>query len=370
MNLATALDRSKADVESWRYTDLQKLLATSSTSFPRKRESILSEDKMDPRLRGGDAAIKSNLVFINGVWDKAQSQLGDLPANILQGDASSGYKLTLAGQTCLVTSPIELLFVTNMPGNHAAKLDIELGVSGRLTLIERHVLSPHIATHTLETKIALHPQAKLVHGKIITSGSEHAHIALTKVAIAEGAYYDNFALTKDCKLARNEMDVSLNGKLAQCTLNGAMLVRGHEHVDTTTRITHAAPHGTSREIYKSVVAEKARAVFQGKILVKEGAQKTDGHQLSRALLLSDQAEMDAKPELEIYADDVKCSHGSTVGDLDDEALFYLRARGLNEAEARALLIQGFVGEILDEIHADELRDICRKEVEDWLHDQI
>ena len=161
-------------------------------------------------------------------------------------------------------------------------------------------------------------------------------LAQTQRDIAEGAYYDNFALIKGRKLVRNEIDVTLAGPLAQCALNGAMLLRGHEHADTTTRITHAAPHGSSRQVYKTVLGGQSRGVFQGKIIVAEGAQKTDGYQLSRALLLSDQAEMNAKPELEIHADDVKCSHGSTVGDLDADALFYLRARGLNETEARAL----------------------------------
>ena len=165
---------------------------------------------------------------------------------------------------------------------------------------------------------------------------------------------------------RDEIEAELKGKLAQCALNGIMLAKGHDHLDTLTRITHAAPHGTSRQMYKSVLAGKAQAAFQGKILVEKDAQKTDGHQLSRALLLSDQAEMDAKPELEIYADDVKCSHGTTVGDLDKDALFYLRARGLNEDEARRLLIEGFIGEMLDGIRVEELRDLCRDETKEWL----
>jgi Fe-S cluster assembly protein SufD len=216
-----------------------------------------------------------------------------------------------------------------------------------------------------ETTIVLHPQAKLVHVKMMQSRAV-AHLAMTKVHIAEGAYYDNFAAIKDSELVRNEIEATLAGRLAQCTLQGVMLLRGREHADTTTRIIHAAPHGTSREVYKSVVADQARGVFQGKINVNEGAQKTDGYQLSRALLLSDQAEMNAKPELEIYADDVKCSHGSTVGDLDDEALFYLRARGLNTDEARTLLIRAFIDEVVDDVHVTEWREIIRAEVQAWL----
>ena len=127
-----------------------------------------------------------------------------------------------------------------------------------------------------------------------------------------------------------------------------------------------SPNCASRQIYKTVLDGKSHGVFQGKIIVAQDAQKTDGYQLSRALLLSDQAEMDAKPELEIYADDVKCSHGSTIGDLDENAMFYLRARGLNETEARALLIQAFVAEMLDEIKTEEWRDIFRREIDGWL----
>ena len=144
------------------------------------------------------------------------------------------------------------------------------------------------------------------------------------VVIEEGAYYDNFVLIKSGRIVRNEIEARLTGKLAQCTLNGVMLLRGSSHADTTTHIMHEAPFGTSRQACKSVIAEKARGVFQGRIKVAEGAQKTDGQQLSRALLLSDQAEMDAKPELKIYADDVKCSHGAAIGALDEDTLFYLR----------------------------------------------
>lgn len=354
MSLAATLQRSKTERESWRYTDLEKLLAAEPLAA------------RAPQLDVELPAHAPHLVFINGVWDRAQSDLQDLPQDILQGDETAGYKIALAGETCLVTSPLYMLFFVTKTGDFGTQLNIEIGRSGRLTLIEQHIGGS--GTMVMETNIALAEQAKLVHGKIVKGGTASVHLAMTRAAIAEGAFYDQFTLIKGGKLTRNEIDASLNGKMAQCTLNGAMLLQGRDHADTTTRITHAAPHGTSREIYKSVVAEQARAVFQGKILVKEGAQKTDGHQLSRALLLSDQAEMDAKPELEIYADDVKCSHGSTVGDLDEQALFYLRARGLNEQEARSLLIEAFVGEILDEIHADELRTLCSKEVEGWLHD--
>lgn len=355
MSVAAVLKRSKADRESWRYTNLEALL----------------KELPAPQVAPGDAplvaalpGIAQRLTFIDGEFYPDQSHFGALPPDALQGDAAQGYRMMLAGQTCLVTAPVELLFLaTGRKAETATPLHIELGANGRLTLIERHE-NAGATSAVVTTTIALQPQAKLVHGKII-SGGDAAHLAQTSVQVADGAFYDNFTLIKGGRLTRNEIEASLNGKMAQCAMNGAMLLRGREHADTTTRITHAAPHGTSREVYKTVLAEQARGVFQGKIIVKEGAQKTDGHQLSRALLLSDQAEMDAKPELEIYADDVKCSHGSTVGDLDADAMFYLRARGLTETQARALLIDGFTGEVVAEIPVPAWRDMFRAEMEGW-----
>lgn len=360
MSLVSVLERSKREKESWRYTPVEKLLA----GFGRAEKKPAAAKTTKPIRQ----AHSPSFVFIDGVWQAEQSHFGSLPTDILQGDARKGYRLVLAGQTCLVTQPVELLFVTDNARETSVKLSIELGQSGRLTLIERHEISGS-AVQMIETNIVLGPQAKLVHGKMVKSSDEQAHIATTRVTAAEGAYYDNFALIKGGKLTRNEIEAELKGPLAQCNLSGIMLLKARQHADTTTRITHAAPHGSSREIYKTVLAEQARGVFQGKIIVAEGAQKTDSRQLSRALLLSDQAEMDAKPELEIYADDVKCSHGSTVGDLDADALFYLRARGVSEEEARALLVHAFAEDIVNEIHIPEWRELCRAEIESWCHEQ-
>ena len=223
--------------------------------------------------------------------------------------------------------------------------------------------------HIIETEIELGEQAKLVHGKIVSPQDEafSVHLSQTTVRVAKGAFYDNFALLGGGKLTRNAIDVTLADEMAQCRLYGAMLLRGTEHADTTTRVVHAAPHATSRQHYKSVIGGKARGVFKGKIVVNKGAQKADGYQLCRTLLLSDQAEMDAKPELEIYANDVSCSHGCTVGDLDEQALFYLQSRGIVEEEARALLIEAFVGELVNEIQSPDLRQSVEDEVKKWLY---
>ena len=240
------------------------------------------------------------------------------------------------------------------------KFSIDIGSSGRLSLLENHLASN--VPVTIETDVTLHPRAKFVHGKIVNGG---AHLATNKVRAAAGCFYSNFSLLRGGSPARNEIDVLLEGKEAQAGLNGIMLLQKQEHADTTTHVTHQAPRCTSRQSYKTVLGGKSRGVFQGKITVAKDAQKSDGYQLSRALLLSDQAEMDAKPELEINADDVKCSHGSAIGDLDENAMFYLRSRGIKEEQARALLIEGFLGEMIDEIPIEEWRDIFRQEIEGW-----
>ena len=359
MTLAAILERSQRDREDWKYTDLAKLL--------KRAAQPASVTPLVPNI----PALPDNVarfVFIDGIWQASQSQLGELPASLLQGNATEGYRLILQGQMCLVTRPIELLFLSSGQKTETAiHLLIELGANGRLTVIERHEAAGY-GTVMMETKIHLQAQAKLVHGKIIKAG-QGVHLGTTQIDVSEGAYYDNFTLLTGGQIVRNEMHMRLAGKLAQGRLNGAMLLAGQSHGDTTTHITHAAPHGTSRQLYKTVLADKAHGVFQGKIIVDQDAQKTDGHQLSRALLLSDQAEMNAKPQLEIYADDVKCSHGTTVGELDAEALFYLRTRGLNEAQARALLLEAFVGEIVDDIPSPEGRDIVRAEIRRWLDDR-
>jgi Fe-S cluster assembly protein SufD len=366
MTLSAIIERSKLERESWRYTDVKALMARDVDTKAQKPANTRALPSIVQ-----DKAQRHQIVFVNGFWDSALSHPGDLPKNVMTGEKGD-YHLTLEGQTCLVTAPIELVFLTDDKAASAeitTTLHITIGDNGRLTLIEHHMGHGAASARIVDSEIHLGAQAKLVHGKIIHGDGDTGHLTNTRVHVAKGAYYDNFALIKGGRLVRNEIDVSLNGALAQCNLSGIMLLRGRQHADTTTRITHAAPHGSSNEFYKSVIGGQARGVFQGKIVVAEGAQKTDGKQLSRALLLSDQAEMNAKPELEIYADDVKCSHGSTVGDLDANAMFYLRARGLPENEARALLLHGFVDEAVDLIPVPEWREFCRKEVEGWLHEQ-
>jgi Fe-S cluster assembly protein SufD len=356
--------------ESWKFTSLKPMAAHDFRPVPAQPVSI---DRLPSVI--ADAADRRRIVFVDGHLQRQLSLLAGLPAQMISGDAFGGYDLTLDRETCLAIAPLELLFIAtthDYPVTSNIDLRINVGASGRLTLITHHLSlgigAPHAVTVHKTIKLGAH--AKLVHATI----QEHdaAHYCLTRIdaSLDQAAFYDHFALTAGAALARHEIKVKLCESEAQVQLNGLMLLRGQQHTDTTTLIEHLAPNTSSREVYKSVVLDKGRAVFQGKIHVAQVAQKTDGHQLSKALLLSDSAEINTKPELEIYADDVKCSHGATVGQLDETALFYLRSRGIDDMTARTILVKGFLDELIDGIGVVVVRDHLHHRVDRWLQQEI
>jgi len=237
---------------------------------------------------------------------------------------------------------------------NSPRLVMSIGEGASADVVESHAgRGSYLVNAVAEIFVA--PGGRLGHFKRQEEGEEAFHIAATAVNVAEGGQFDSFVLQTGSSLARNEVRTLLDGERAGCRLHGAYAALGTQHLDNTTFIDHAAPDCASREVYKGVLADTARGVFQGKILVRRGAQRTDGHQLNRALLLSRGAEIDSKPELEIYADDVKCSHGATAGELDQAQLFYLRARGIGETAARRILVEAFLMDVLDEIENDAVR---------------
>ncbi len=186
-------------------------------------------------------------------------------------------------------------------------------------------------------------------------GGESLHTALLCARLERDARFGSHVATLDGRLVRNDLEVTLAGEGSEATLNGLFVGSGERIVDNHTLVDHAVPHGTSRELYKGILGGASRGVFRGRVVVRPDAQKTSAEQSNPNLLLADGAEIDTKPQLEIYADDVKCSHGSTVGQLEEDALFYLRARGIREAEARDLLTRGFAHEILEALPVEALR---------------
>jgi Fe-S cluster assembly protein SufD len=249
---------------------------------------------------------------------------------------------------------------------------VVLGDGAAATLLEAHVGEAGEVGYFAKIvgEVALGEAARLGHYVLQDAASAALHLALTEVTLGAGAAYDGFVLQTGARLGRHESRATLEGGDIACTLAGIYLARDGQLLDNTTLVDHVAPACRSRQHFKGVLDGRSRGVFQGKIHVRRDAQQTDGHQLSRALLLSPRAEIDTRPELEIYADDVKCSHGATAGDLDEDTLFYLLSRGIARDTARRLLVGAFAAEVLDEIGDRAIRDWFSTRIDGWLDAHI
>lgn len=252
---------------------------------------------------------------------------------------------------------------------HTINIKIVLEDNAELTILETHDGQGHYWKNCA-TEIVVGANAKLRHVRLQEDSDEGVNTNMVSVTLARDALYDLFTLNTGGQMTRHDIHAKMQGANGELHLNGVNLLGGEKHGDTTILIEHVAPHCQSNQFYRTILDDKARGVFQGKVHVHKPAQKTDGYQLSNAILLSDQAEMDTKPELEIYADDVKCSHGATTGQLDEEPVFYLRSRGLSEKQARELLIQAFVDEAVDKISDEDLRGAVRGKTSQWLSNAL
>jgi Fe-S cluster assembly protein SufD len=212
----------------------------------------------------------------------------------------------------------------------------------------------------------LDPGAVVDHVKVQRQNPASFHLSSTFVRCDRAATFTSHAVTVGARISRNDIVSTLDGEGAECTLNGLYVGNGDALIDTHTTIDHAKPHCPSHEVYKGILAGRARAVFNGKILVRLDAQKTDAKQTNKALLLTDEAQINTKPQLEIFADDVKCTHGAAIGQLDEDAMFYLKARGIGAIEARNMLIHAFAGDVLNGIRLDPVRKTTMALVERML----
>jgi Fe-S cluster assembly protein SufD len=236
-------------------------------------------------------------------------------------------------------------------------------------VIEAHVALPGAAADTQVnalTEVTVGKGATLHHAKVAVDEGKALHLSNCDVTLEADATYRNFQFSAGLGLARNGLNVIFEGEGSKLDLSGAYLARHSEHIDTTLVVDHAVPRCESRELFKGVIDDHGRGVFQGKIIVRPDAQKTDGKQMSQALMLSEDAEFDSKPELEIFADDVVCGHGTTAAELDADLLFYCRSRGIPEKEARALMIESFIGEAIEKVENEQLRDALMAYAMQWL----
>jgi Fe-S cluster assembly protein SufD len=383
MNLA--LNRTAAELaldfslphrrmEDWRWTDLRQLI---DKPYPPRQQVTAAPGEVERLLKAsifyGIAATR--MVFVNGHYDAAHSKLANGAAEsaavadepVLQMNAAfatDGARLVLSGN---IDTPVELVFIATSaaPRTIATRNVIEVAEGASATLIETHIGEGSYLSNSV-TEIRVGQGARLDRVKVEMDAGDATHLAHAHVTLGPDATLRDFTLTTGARLNRQNGTYNFIGEHTDAKVTGAYLLAGRQHADTRLVVDHQVPHCTSRELFQCVMDDHARGIFQGKVVVQQKAQKTDGKQSSHALLLSETAEFDAKPELEIYADDVVCGHGATAGDLNHDHLFYLKSRGIPEAEAKAMLIAAFVGEAFDAIAHDGLREALTAFAERWL----
>ncbi len=353
--------------EEWRYTNVAPLAGIEWTALheplsPSRSAieaiatpifacglEVFVDGHHHPELHGSPGATE---VMPLGSADAAPALLGRLadakthPFVALNGAlACDGARVQVQGEN---PRAVHLVFAQGSEdaASHP-RVVVEVEAGGRGTIIVDHVSlagARHFANSVVEVELAANASLDLV---ILQRPNDASfHVGNVTARVERDARLRTHTVTLGGRFVRNDLRVVLAGEGAECAMNGLYLGRGEALVDNHTWVDHAVPHGTSAELYKGVLAERSRGVFRGRVVVRPDAQKSDAQQSNPNLLLSDGAEIDTKPQLEIYADDVKCSHGAAIGRLDPEALFYLRSRGIGQAEARALLTRGFAAEVL------------------------
>ena len=387
--------------ESWRYTDLRRLDRLDLAGLAGR-----TDGETVAELPGALASLDAErIVFVDGRYDAALSahgaQSGGARLDVLSahlgngcGDAAAilgpglaewdgaGQEALAALNTAMTRDGVVVdvpagtkldkpILVVHLLSGEAGAVHprnvLRIGAGAEADLAEVFIgRSGSTGWTNTVLEGAIEQGGRLRHVAMIRHGAGAVHTGRMTMDVARDANYAAQALTLGGRVVRNEFVVRLSGPGAECSLSGGALAHGRRHVDHTTEITHAAPHTESEQVFRNVADDNARTVFQGRVVVEKDAQKTNARQSGRSLLLSPGAEAQNKPELRIFADDVKCSHGATVGDLDKDALFYLRARGIDEAEARALLTRAFVADLLTLLPIEAARTAVEEAVDGWL----
>ena len=272
----------------------------------------------------------------------------------------------------VIEEPVEILYMTTAVREAVAvhpRTLILVGGGSQCTIVERYRGVGEAAYFTnAVTEIVAGDGAVVDHYKVQQETAAAYHVATTQASLGRSANFSTTSISLGGALVRNDVNAVLS-EGTEATLNGLYLVNGSQHVDNHTVIDHAKPHGTSHELYKGILDGKASAVFNGRILVRKDAQKTDSKQTNKNLVLSDEAVIDTKPELQIFADDVRCTHGATIGQLDAESLFYLQSRGIGKEDARNLLTYAFAQDIVDRIKVKSLRDSLERSLFEKFHER-
>jgi Fe-S cluster assembly protein SufD len=367
--------------EDWRFTNVAPLLRESFEMAAQAPvdASVLPQPVAPDALR---------LVFVNGHFVSELSALTDMPMGLATGSLAAApeavsrqlgriaeyedqvftalntgflgdgaYVMLADGLT--LNRPVEVIYLSQPAGRVTAAYPrtlVIIGKGAQATVVERYLPAGGGTYFTnAVTEAMVGAEGTLDHVKVQQEGAEAFHVANTQFVLGERSRLTTHALSLGGRLSRNEVRVRFDGQHAEATVNGLYLADGQQHVDNQTILDHAQPNCASHELYKGILDGQAHGVFNGKIFVRKDAQKTDAKQTNKVLLLSDDATIDTKPQLEIFADDVKCTHGATVGQLDAEQVFYLRSRGLDLEAARALLTFAFANDVVGRIPLESLR---------------
>ncbi|MCG8325217.1 MAG: Fe-S cluster assembly protein SufD [Thiotrichales bacterium] len=387
--------------ENWKYTDVRKLFRQEYTLNTAPAD--VTQNQID-KVRYTDPGCHE-LVFINGVFSSAHSRLDELPDGVVLSDFSTAmgshpdivaqhlaqYSRTdingftalnaaFLNQGCVLilpdavqaSRPVHLLYINtgqDLPFTSQLRNLVVMGKNSQATLIESYTgLDDSVYFTNSVTEIALHRGSQLDHYRLQQESKNSFHMGNITTKHDEDSRYVSNVISMGAELSRIDLNCNLAGKGAETDLNGLYMVNGNQHTDHHIKIEHAAMHTLSNQNYRGILDGNSRAVFNGKVIVHEGADKTDARQANANLLMSDAAEVDTKPELEIYADDVKCSHGATVGQLDQQMLFYLQSRAIDKATARSLLTFAFADEVIQNIRFQEIRDRLESQVVGQLPD--
>jgi Fe-S cluster assembly protein SufD len=391
MNAFTELGFPTTRMEEWRYTNLDSIAHTHFTpSIPLNIDSLQKYPGSDQRCR---------LVFVNGryqpdlsnfdaipsklqimslqqailtrqpalmeYFDKFQSQNKNALALLNTALMEDGVYLNIPSGM-IVEEPVYLIFLSmpaQKPEAHHPRILLFAGNNSQASIVETYdYLQDEVYWNNTVSDFILGDNASLDHYKIQRESTNAYHTSQLNIIAARDVRLNTSTITLGGKLIRNDLSVELRGEGAECTLNGLYIVSGTSHVDNHTSIDHEVPHCISHELYKGIIQDKAHGVFSGKVTVMEDAQKTDAKQTNQNLLLSEDASVNTKPQLEIYADDVRCTHGATVGQLDENAIFYLRSRGIPLSEAKNLLTYAFASEVLGRIRQVNLKEYLEKRI--------
>jgi Fe-S cluster assembly protein SufD len=389
--------------EAWKHTNVAALAKIPFTPAGHAREPL----RNDVLIRASCGQITGpRLVFVNGHYAPELSALQPLPEGVIVGSLTQAISANrgsvephLAGYASFqnhafvalntafmqdgafihippgtnVAAPIHLLFVSTAPAQATVSYPRNLIVvdrGGQATVVESYVGVAHeVYLTNAVTEVVAGEHAVINHYRLQQESKAAFHMATLQVHQDRSSNVISHAIALGGALARNEVTAVLDGEGSECTLNGLFMVAGQQHVDNQTRIEHVQPYCTSRELYKGVLDGKGRGVFNGTIYVHKAAQKSNAKQTNKNLLLSPDAWINTKPQLEIYNNDVKCGHGSTIGRLDEEALFYLRSRGIGLEQARSLLTYAFASEMLSQINIEPMQAALHETLHTWLSPQ-